>query len=137
MLGKSMFKKEVYELVKMLRTPGLSRKERILFGSLHSFGTINLSSVHDVSWCNFNVTVWKNMIYFQYNNSLKNDINFYMPGAADGISSRQYCLPPLFLLLPFRSSNHCFSPLFLLLPFSVLLPNFELCKGSFGFHRVA
>ena len=48
-LGKSMFRKEAYELVKMERTPGLSRKERITSGFLHSFGTINLSSVQVVS----------------------------------------------------------------------------------------
>ena len=39
--------------------------------------------------------------------------DFYMPGEANGISRRQYSRSPAFLY-----------------PIFVLLPNFELCKGS-------
>ena len=57
--------------------------------------------------------------------------NFYMPGEADGKSSRQYSpCSPVFLYLPYFESFRISVPLF------VLLPDFELCKGYFGFFRV-
>ena len=54
-----------------------------------------------------------------------------MPGVADGISSSQYLLSPLFPFVPifpifFRSFNQ----------FVVLLPISEQCKGSLGLFRI-
>ena len=54
---------------------------------------------------------------------------FYMPGAADGISSRQYSPRS-----PFLYPN--LSPIDFLSPCFVVLPNFELCKVMLGFLRV-
>ena len=58
------------------------------------------------------------------------DDNFYMPGEADGISSRQYSPSPPAFLYPILSPIGFPSPSF------VTLPNFELCEGVFGFLRV-
>ena len=58
-----------------------------------------------------------------------------MPGEADGISSRQYSPPP-----PPPSSPAFLYPILSPIGFPsssfVTLPNFELCKGYFGFIRV-